>query len=67
MRDNGAQAHDESALPEGIDSAADLPKIWDALEARGYSSEAISKIAGQNLLRVFEAVQAVAEAGQPAI
>jgi len=48
-----------SALPEGIDSAADLPKITAALLARGYSAEDLHKILGGNLLRVFAAVQAL--------
>ncbi|HEX9201739.1 MAG TPA: dipeptidase [Acidobacteriaceae bacterium] len=47
-----------SALPEGIDSAADLPKITAALLARGYSSDDLHKVLGGNLMRVFAAVQA---------
>jgi membrane dipeptidase len=46
-------------LPEGIDSAADLPKITEALMARGYSAEDCRKILGGNLLRVFREVEAV--------
>lgn len=45
------------SLPEGIDSAADLPKITAALLDRGYSSEACRKILGGNFLRYFQAVQ----------
>ena len=41
------------ATPEGIDSAADLPKITQALVDRGYSADDIRKILGGNLLRVF--------------
>jgi membrane dipeptidase len=48
-------------LPEGIDSAADLPKITAALMARGYSAEDCRKILGGNLLRVFREVQAIAK------
>jgi len=48
-------------LPEGIDSAADLPKITEALMARGYSAEDCRKILGGNLLRVFREVEAVAK------
>jgi membrane dipeptidase len=44
-------------LPEGIDSAADLPKITAALLARGYSPDDVRKVLGGNLMRVFEAVQ----------
>jgi membrane dipeptidase len=47
-------------LPEGIDSAADLPKITVALMARGYSAEECRKILGGNLLRVFREVDQVA-------
>jgi membrane dipeptidase len=47
------------ALPEGIDSAADLPKITQALLERGYSAEDIHKILGGNLLRVFRQVERV--------
>jgi len=47
--------------PDGIDSAADLPKITAALMARGYSAEDMKKLLGGNLLRVFSAVQAAAE------
>lgn len=48
------------ALPAGIHSAADLPKVADALIARGYSEQAISKIFGENLLRVLRAVDQAA-------
>ncbi len=41
------------ATSEGIDSAADLPKITQALLDRGYSADDIRKILGGNILRVF--------------
>jgi membrane dipeptidase len=44
--------------PEGIDSAADFPKITAALMARGYSAEDMHKLLGGNILRVFREVQA---------
>jgi membrane dipeptidase len=47
------------ALPEGIDSAADLPKITQALLDRGYSEKDIHKILGGNVLRVFGEVERV--------
>jgi membrane dipeptidase len=50
-----------SALPEGIDSAADLPKVTAALMARGYTAEDMKKILGGNVLRVFRNVQAAAK------
>jgi membrane dipeptidase len=46
--------------PEGIDSAADLPKITAALMARGYTAEDMKRLLGGNLLRVFREVQAAA-------
>jgi membrane dipeptidase len=48
-------------LPEGLESAADLLKIYEALMARGYTSAQMRKILGGNLLRVMEAVQNAAE------
>jgi len=47
------------ATPQGIDSAADLPKITQALLDRGYSAEDIHKILGGNLMRVFHEVERV--------
>ena len=47
------------ATPQGIDSAADLPRITQALLDRGYSEKDIHKILGGNLLRVFGEVEQV--------
>ena len=47
-------------LPEGLHSAADLPKITSALVDRGYRSEQLVKLLGGNLLRVLDEVQAQA-------
>jgi membrane dipeptidase len=47
------------ATPQGIDSAADLPKITQALLDRGYSADDIRKILGGNILRVFRQVESV--------
>jgi membrane dipeptidase len=44
-------------LPEGIDSAADLPRVADALAGKGYSGEEVAKVLGGNVLRVFGDVQ----------
>jgi membrane dipeptidase len=46
--------------PAQIDSAADLPRITEALMARGYSPDDMHKLLGQNLLRVFRDVEAAA-------
>jgi membrane dipeptidase len=53
------------ATPQGIDSAADLPKITQALLDRGYSAADIKKILGENLLRVFRGVERVSHEMQP--
>jgi membrane dipeptidase len=47
------------ATPQGIDSAADLPKITQALLDKGYSAGDIRKILGGNLLRVFREAERV--------
>ena len=47
------------ALPDGIRSAADLPKITQALLDRGYSDDNVKKILGGNLLRVMREVERV--------
>jgi len=54
------------ATPQGIDSAADLPKITQALLDRGYSARDIKKILGENLLRVFGEVERVSREMQAA-
>ena len=54
-----------SALPEGIDSAADLPKITAALLARGYSADDLRKVLGGNLMRVFGKIQDAGRAHPP--
>jgi membrane dipeptidase len=46
-----------SALPEGVDSAADLPKITAALLELGYSAEDLHKVLGGNLMRVFGEIE----------
>jgi membrane dipeptidase len=48
-------------LPEGLESAADLPKIYGSLMARGYTATQMRKILGENLLRVMDAVQSAAK------
>ena len=50
-----------SSTPQGIDSAADLPKITAELVKRGYSAEDINKILGGNLLRAFRQVEKVSK------
>jgi membrane dipeptidase len=52
------------ATPQGMDSAADLPRITQALLDRGYSASDIKKILGGNLLRVFGQVETVSHGMQ---
>src|SRR5207302_6085610 len=47
------------ATPQGIDSAADLPKITQAMVDRGYSAEDIHKILGGNLRRLLRDVERI--------
>ncbi len=54
------------ATPQGMDSAADLPKITQALLDRGYSEADIKKILGGNLMRVFRDVERVSREMQAA-
>jgi membrane dipeptidase len=54
------------ATPEGMNSAADLPKITAALLQRGYSAADVRKILGGNLLRVFREVERMSREMQTA-
>src|SRR5690242_14906971 len=47
------------SMPEGMDSAADLPKITDGLLKRGYTAPQIRKILGGNFMRVFREVEQI--------
>jgi membrane dipeptidase len=49
-----------AAMPEGLHSAADLPKVTAALMARGYTPEQMQKLLGGNLMRVFAEIQLAA-------
>ena len=49
------------SMPEGLDSAADLPKITEGLLQRGYTAPQIRKILGENLMRVFRQVEQVSK------
>ena len=52
------------ALPEGLRNVGDYPNLIAGLQARGHSDADIRKILGENLLRVWREVEAVAKAGQ---
>jgi membrane dipeptidase len=61
----GSDFDGPNSLVEGIDSAADLPKITQALSERGYDTETIRKILGGNILRVLHAVEQVSQNLRP--
>lgn len=48
------------ALPEGVEGVDAYPRILAALMANGWSEADIRKLAGENILRVMRAVEAVA-------
>jgi membrane dipeptidase len=50
---------DGADMPEGMESAAGLPKVTEALLRRGYSDADIRKILGGNTLRVMERAEQV--------
>ena len=49
-----------SALPDGVEGVDAYPRILAALMANGWSEADIRKLAGENILRVMRAVEAVA-------
>ncbi len=51
---------DGTTVPDGMDDVTQLPKITDALLAKGYSEQDVTNILGGNLLRLMEAVERVA-------
>jgi membrane dipeptidase len=44
------------AVPEGLEDCSKFPALTEELKRRGYADDAIIKILGGNLLRVFESV-----------
>lgn len=49
------------SLPIGLKDVSDYPNLVEGLLKRGYSEQDIRKILGENLLRVWREVEAVAE------
>ena len=47
-------------LPEGLEDVATYPALFAELMRRGWSDQDIAKLAGENVLRVMEAAEAVA-------
>jgi len=53
------------SMPEGIDSAADLPKIAAELRKRGFTQAEVAKIFSGNVLRVMRAAEKIAVGPDP--
>ncbi len=51
------------SLPAGLKDASNYPNLIEALLKRGYSDDDTKKICGENLLRVWKAVESVAASG----
>jgi len=51
---------DGTTVPVGMDDVTQLPKITEALLAKGYSEQDVTNILGGNLLRLMERVERVA-------
>ena len=53
-------------MPEGLKDAANFPRLIEGMLARGYEEDAIAKVMGRNLMRVWRDVEAFAsEQGAP--
>lgn len=57
---------DGANMPYGMEDAAQLPKITEALLATGYSESDVRKILGENTLRLMTDVARVSAAAHPA-
>ncbi len=51
----------DGELPDGLRTVADFPNLVAGLQERGYADADIRKILGENLLRVWQAVEAAAK------
>ncbi|HEY5611004.1 MAG TPA: membrane dipeptidase, partial [Thermoanaerobaculia bacterium] len=56
----GADLDGITTTPEGLESVADYPALFRELARRGYSDDALQKIAGLNVLRVMRKAESVA-------
>jgi membrane dipeptidase len=45
------------ALPEGLESAASLPRLTERLLARGLSESDVEKVLGGNFMRAFKKIE----------
>ena len=55
-----------NTMPEGLKDVANFPRLIEAMLQRGYAEDAIAKVMGRNLMRVWRDVEAFAsEQGAP--
>jgi membrane dipeptidase len=52
----GSDHYGLELAPAGLEDISEVPRLTEALAARGHSDEVILKFLGGNYLRVFEAV-----------
>jgi membrane dipeptidase len=52
----GSDFYSLDGAPEGMEDISQLPRLTDALLARGYSDETVRNILGDNWLRVLHRV-----------
>ena len=52
----GSDHYGKEMAPAGLEDISKVPRLTEALAARGHSDEVILKFLGENYLRVFEAV-----------
>ena len=57
----GADYMGGEAMPEGLEDVSGYPRLFAALGDRNWSSADLAKLAGQNILRVLRAADAVAD------
>ena len=53
------EGEDVRATVEGLESPAGMPRVIDALTQRGFTTEDLRKVLGENLLRVFREVMGI--------
>ncbi len=58
----GADWDGVASMPVGMEEIADLPSLTAGLLARGHPADTVRKLLGENLLRVLESAERVAQA-----